>query len=498
MSTGIKKWIVKDESSRTKKAISLTFTSGINSVLGVIWVMLLTRLLSKEDYAIYSRTQLVLTTFISMLALGIPTLLYKQLEENRNRRRAIFLENILTLFVLAFLFSLFLILGGNQLLATLFNEERIAFIILLSIPYILFAVPAQSIKPAFVSLNYMTFNVKISILMNFILSIGSIISILVFHTYYSAIFARQVMMILFWIVGFYLLLHYILPKDGSKIQRSSFNILFKLGVPLGLSSILSGLFRSIDKWIISTLRSPEEYAIYAIGAHELPIVSLITASISTVIIVDITSLVVKKDMNSAVKLFKMAAERTMIFMAPVFLFSVIFAQDLVTVLYSDQYVLATPVFVIYQFLLPIEAIHYGPFLIALGKTREMMIKTMIGLVFNTISSIIFVKFFGNTGAAIATIITMYVVSVPMNYIMISKGTGINIFHILPIKQFVVPMLLCIPSCVIVLIGKSLLVTSEPLKRIIILSLIFCAIYGVIVINVYKKVIKELLLSIRKR
>ena len=95
--------------------------------------------------ATYRQTILAYTFAAPLLMLGLPRALYYFLPGQEHRARALLHENLLLLTLMGGVFSLFLLLGGNRLLAWRFNNPDLAETLLTLAPYPLLMLPGAAI-----------------------------------------------------------------------------------------------------------------------------------------------------------------------------------------------------------------------------------------------------------------------------------------------------------------------------------------------------------------
>ena len=104
-------------SSKREKVFSLSIAQGVLVAVSILSGMVFARTLTIEDYGTYLQTFLAYDFAVPMLTLGLPTALYYFLPGERERQRGLILDNLILLFALAVIFSVFLLLGGTALLA---------------------------------------------------------------------------------------------------------------------------------------------------------------------------------------------------------------------------------------------------------------------------------------------------------------------------------------------------------------------------------------------
>ncbi|HPY63466.1 MAG TPA: oligosaccharide flippase family protein [Bacillota bacterium] len=459
--------------TRTNRAIALMIGSTVNTLLSLLLSMAAARVLTKIELANNSQTFLVYTTFASFLTLGIPSGIYYHLVHNEHRKRAVVSESILLTLGASLLFALFIIFGGNYLLANAFRNSQIAELLYWLIPYSLFMVPMNVITCVFVYENRIRFNAVFSTVQTFVTLAVVIVSMLVFRTGKSMIVSRVIVSIAFVVVASVILNHVLPKEESSKLNLSSIKSLLYISIPLGLAYMTSILDRSLDKWIVSVLLSPETYAVFTQGARELPLIDTITGAISTVMLVDITKAAKDGDFPLAVAMFRKIAEKTSLILLPTMMFFLVTASPVIRLLYTEAYAEAIPVFQVYLLYLPIRTVVFGPLLIALGKSKFILIRSIIGLCLNALLSILAVWLLGAVGAAIATIFVIYLFDIPSNLYVISKATGIKWINLLPFRRYGLCVFLSLPGVVLCIVVRLLFTASlAPLYALIIEAAIF--------------------------
>ena len=131
--------------SRTLKTLVLASGRFLTACVGLIIAAILTRLLSKHDYATYRQTLLAYLFISPLLTIALPQALYYFLPGEEKRPRAILVENLTLLTAMGSVFSLVLLLGGIRFLAWQFDNPDLVLSLLILIPYPLFMLPASSL-----------------------------------------------------------------------------------------------------------------------------------------------------------------------------------------------------------------------------------------------------------------------------------------------------------------------------------------------------------------
>ena len=125
--------------------------------------------------------------------------------------------------------------------------------------------------------------------------------------------------------------------------RASMKEQLKYAVPLGLASMFGSISTQLDKFMVSNRCSPEEFSWYVAGAIELPIIGIVTGSLSAVILPEFTTLYQSEKHDRILALWRTAMERSSVVLLPCFGGVLLFAEGLIEIMYTDRFLpAATP------------------------------------------------------------------------------------------------------------------------------------------------------------
>jgi len=440
------------KTSRTSKVLALSLGQTLTTVASIVSGMVLARILSKVDYATIRQTMLAYNFVAPLLMLGLPSALYFFLPRNENRQRGVTIDNMLLLFGLSVIFCLFLTFGGADLLAKRFNNPDLAITLKWMIGYPLYVMPVSVLGAVLVSKEKITTLTVFNVLTKFILIALTIATVLYTRSYEAPLVVQIALPFFFALVAIRIIFKN-LPKDNASPSGKSMKEIIKYSAPLGIASMMGTIMLQLDKIIVSSMCTPEEFANYVNGAIEIPLIAVITGSISAVILADMSKMCHDGKKEDALILFKKAVLRSSAILFPVMVFLLMAAKPFIVTLYSAKYLESILPFIIYLFVIPIRAVMYGSVLMAIGQTRIILYRSIFDLLVNAILSILFIYLWGYIGAAIATIATLYIWTVPFNMYYISKGFNVPVLATLPLKKMSIVMLISIGGVVTGIIYK---------------------------------------------
>lgn len=433
--------------SRSSKVISLSLAQGVLMVVHVVSGMVFARALTVADYGTYLQTFLAYDFAVPILTLGLPSALYYFLPGTKERKKGLVLDNLVLMFLAGLIFSLFLLLGGTELLAKRFNNPELSKTLRWMVFYPLYTFPVLISSAVWVTQDKVKLNAKYNVFTGLILTFTLIVSVLLTRSYEVPTLVRILLPIVILPVAIHLIFKYV-PGDWSKPNLSSMWEMAKFALPLGLASIFGTLAIQLAGIIVSFLTSPEEYAIYANGAREVPFISIVTGSISVVILADMAKKIKEGELRTALELFRKAATISASFLFPIMIFLMIFSESFINILYSSKYTESVLPFRIYLLIIPIRIAYYGSAFIALGRTKAILYRSMADLSLTALFCYLFVLWLGAYGAALGLVFTMFLWTVPYNLYSLSKSFKCSATYMLPFSTLFRIFIISILSAII--------------------------------------------------
>lgn len=453
--------------SNTKKVFALSFGKALTSVIGVISAMILTRLLSVEDYATYRQTLLVFSFMVPILTLGLPDSIYFFLGNEQERKRGLVNDNLFLLFIMGALYAIFIFAGGNQIWANRFNNPQLVETLKIFAPYAIFTLPLATISATLVVQNKVTTLTIFNIISRVFLFLFVVIAAFLFKDVLYIVSAEVISSALVFI-SILILIYKNLANDNAKVSKSGMWKILKYSVPLGLSALLGTLSVQLNQVIVSSMSSPVQYAIYANGTTEIPVIGMITGSIATIILVEMRQLIAAGKSDEALILFRKAALKSAPILIPLMFFLLIMSKQFIEVIYSAKYSESVQFFRIYLLILPARIIYYSSALLAFGLSKKVLFRSIFSLIFNALLTIIMVYIIGTMGAIIAYIAVVYLWDVSYNFRILSQKFNCKWFELLPLKD--------IGKIAIVSLSIALLLIPFSLVSLnAVMSLLFAAI-----------------------
>jgi len=405
--------------SRALKAIILSAGQLFTKLAGLLSAIFLVRFLSKTDYATYRQALLAYGVAAPFLSLGLPKALYYFLPGEKKRPGGVFLENFLLLSIMGFLFMVGLWCGGSELLAWRFNNPSLAPVLIVFAPYAFFMLPQSAFSACMMGRDRVQHVAVFQPISKLVTVAAVVLVVLLWKNSTAAIIGAMIGAAVVYGPTVWLMFH--ACRGGSwKITHTGIREQLRFSIPLGVAAMIATTAGNIDKLLVSSMGTREEFAVYVNGALQLPLVGIITGSVISVLLPDMAMYYKAGEYRKAIDIWKRAAVKCGLVLIPSGIFLAGVGCDFMELLFSKAYRESGVPFRFYALLLPLSSISFGSPLIAAGKTKLALFESAGNVALNFVLTIIAINVFGVNGAAAATVVTAYCWAAILNTWFIKK------------------------------------------------------------------------------
>ncbi len=364
--------------------------------------IILVRIMSTDQYGTYQQVLLISVIVLILIRLRIPQSLYYFFPRTIGNHDKILSQSIfiLTLTSLAGV-ALFWILGRFfHLLPSGIAAEYVtpvaAYIFIESIAYILDHIFILEKKPK---------QVLVLSGINGILRISLVVgAFLIFKSVIGIVYA----LILFSTVRLVVLIGYLIKKYDIKFRifdRKLLSDQMRYIAPLAVSTLIGTVGSYMDKGVISALMPARDFAIYSIGGIGIMnAVSFLYTSIGDVCLQRFGELKIKNNLEGIRNLWHKMVIVNATITIPVLFFCFFSANQIITVLFTEKYILSVNIWRINLLILLIQMLGYGYIPRATGKTRAILTGNIVRFVVVVPLSFLLITKIGLLGGAISFVI----------------------------------------------------------------------------------------------
>lgn len=179
-------------------------------------------------------------------------------------------------------------------------------------------------------------------------------------------------------------------------------------IPFGLAGTLWLAQTEIHSWFAGHRFSPADFAVYAYGCFEIPLIAMLAESVTAVLIPRMNALHGDNDRDEMVRLKARAMQKLSLVYFPVYVFLLITANTFITTLFTQKYEASASVFVVNITLLPFSILITDPIVRSykeLGRvflfTRSFIVAVLVSCLYFMLDDI---SMTGMIGLAVGAVI----------------------------------------------------------------------------------------------
>lgn len=255
---------------------------------------------------------------------------------------------------------------------------------------------------------------QITVIFFVMLAFGILFPIILYSLLFFTQFLFEVSLLLSFVLVFfiqtilYIKLTNVIPKIRLRGYMDSLIKIIKFGFPLFIATYIGVLTLHIDKVIINKLGGIEAFAIYSVGALEIPLIALITKSFVNVTYPKIVNLVNVKDIGQAKILWVKDLVKVSYISYPIICLLMLFSKTIITGIFGETYHDSVSIFKAYCLLLLWRNGVYGTIISVREKTLLIAKYSLIALIVNVFFSFILFRYYGVIGVIYSTFIAITV------------------------------------------------------------------------------------------
>lgn len=358
--------------------------------------ILIVRVLTKEDVGTYRQVFQVIVTVGAILPLGVGMSAYYYLSREKERRAAT-VCHIIVFYLIAGGLAFATLMSFPQLLGHLFRSDEITnfapitgIVIWLWVFSSFLEIVAVANQEAKVAAAF----IVLAQLSKAVLMVGAVVF---FRSVESLLYAAMVQGALQTVV----LLIYLRNRFHGfwkSFDWGFFREQLAYALPFGIAGLLWTFGTDIHYFFVGYRFSTSDYAVYAYGCFQLPLISLISDSVTSVMIPKVSHLQSSGDKGEIIRISVRAAEKLSFAFFPIYVFLLITAETFVVTLFSSSYRAAIPIFIVNLTLLPFFAWTNDPIVRAYKELGRFILKVRLFSIIVLVGGLYYgIYHFGLTG-----------------------------------------------------------------------------------------------------
>lgn len=393
---------LKTPPSLKSQSAWLLFAKTTGFAFSFLLPLLIVRFLSQAEVGVYRQVFLVIANANAILPLGVAVSAYYYLSREKERRAAAVFNILIFNFAVGGLAcgALFFF---PQILGNIFQSEeitrlapRIGIVIWLWI----FSSFLETVAVANQEPRRAT---AFIILAQFTKTLLMTVAVVLFASVEAFIYAAMIQAALQTCV----LLVYLnsrFPRFWTKFDFRFFREQLVYALPFGFAGLLWTLQTDIHNYFVGYQFSAAEFAIYAYGCFQIPLISMLSESVASVLIPQMSRLEAEGKKREMLELTARATEKLSLVYFPVYVFLLITAYTFITTLFTVKFAASVPIFLINISLLPFSVFIADPIARAFGAIGRYILKVRILIVVALVLTLFYgIKNFDLKGMALIVV-----------------------------------------------------------------------------------------------
>ncbi|MCF6291109.1 MAG: oligosaccharide flippase family protein [Desulfobacterales bacterium] len=388
------------------QAIVLGMANMIVSLAMFAAPMILVRLLDRSDFAEYRLFWLLANTAHLIAPLGLPRSLMYFLPRVDRQEKASYVTQVIMMLCITGLLAAFLVSPLNPLFPERLQLEG-GYIVPAFVFLWVLSCLVETLPTADQNFTCQAF----ALISNSVSRLALVTGAAYFTGDIQYVFLSLLLFVLFKlaILAFYLRKHH--PVRFSSLSWARIKAQISYALPFGLANIIDNLRRQVEQWIVALIFLPEMFAVFSLGALEIPVLRLLRRTLGQVVFPKMSQAHVQGDFKRVLYLNQSANLAVAFVVFPLAAFIFVQAKPLVTLLFTREYVGAAVVFQIYLVLTIARVIDVSNIMMIFSQKLFMTKVSLVLLLGSSLLSYLGARTLGIAGAACGSVIAQILITI---------------------------------------------------------------------------------------
>lgn len=328
----------------TKRAALLAAARVAAFALTIPLPLVLVRTLSQSEFGLYKQVFQIMQTVLALSGLSVNMSVLYFLPRNPDKKPQIAL-NVLAFYavvgsLVALVFAVYpgwitLIFKGDGLVPHIPLLGVAILLWLLSTVLEVVAVADNDIRSASV------FIVVIQLTKSALMMLAAVL----FGTVHAIVIAAVIQGALHCLIMF-AYLHRRFGRFWGTFDWQLFKAQLANAIPFGIGALAYGMQADLHNYFVSHYFDPDQFAIYAVGCFQLPLLAMLFDSVTSVLIPEVARREARADYAGIIELWAAAIRKIALFFIPAHAFLFVVRHEFIVTLFTKDYDAAAPIFAI--------------------------------------------------------------------------------------------------------------------------------------------------------
>lgn len=400
----------KFSESTVYQSVLLALTQSLVAVFFIGIDFFFSKGLSVAEFGIWKRLMFVMNLAIPVLSLGLAEG-YKYYLAKENKGKWMFANTFTFYALIAVVFFTVVLIANLLNYFTLIDlKEYYLLSFLLPVAYFAFVIN-KTLRYAYINGARIATHTAVT-LVGFLIAA---VFLLVAYLYFDQFSFYYLYIGVFLYILIYLLPVFSLIRKGKYIINPNWINkdycvkVLRQGLPLYLATFIGTLTLNTGMLIVNTFEDAETFAVFSVGALEIPVFAMLSAAFSQKIYPDLVRMVSGNEKEKAKKLWMRTTIQISYITYPLIIVLMFFAEDIIYLIYSPKYEESVFLFKTYLLIGLFRNNYYGALITAAGQTKYITLYALIMLATNAVLSAVFYYFFGSSGVVFGALVSTIVI-----------------------------------------------------------------------------------------
>ena len=386
-------------------ALSLGAANAIDFALQFLLPVILARVLDTNDFGVYRLFWLVTSTVLALSVLGIPQSLYYFLPRSKESGQRLYINQAIIFLVITGILSAVAILPGSPLLpdnANILSQYGLLlplFALLWIVSSTLDFLPSADGRPLWQAKAIIALAIVRTLVLGGVAMLTGSVTAVLWALLGFVIFKLSLLVI-------YIVNHH--GWAGPYITKATFREQTTYAIPFGLAGLFFNLRAHAEQWVAASLFSISQYAAFSVASILAPLVALFRQSMNQIFLPQMSKHQADGDVTSMLDMNNRANVALALLLFPIFAFAFVFSDSLISLIYTKSYAQGGDVMRVYVFGMIALSVEVNNVMFLLKEGHFATRINFLTLCICISSSFIFAKIFGLPGAAIGSVLAVYV------------------------------------------------------------------------------------------
>jgi O-antigen/teichoic acid export membrane protein len=387
-----------------RQASLVVVGDGITFAVATVATMILARLMPEDSMGTYRQVVYLTQMAIMVADVGLSVSVYRFWNALDPERRPVYVRMIVLASLAIAIPPMVLLALLSPLLAEAYRNHGLYLALLISAPFPLATIPLSLIRPALISQGYSIRATLIETGFAFLGILSLVVPIAAGFSLNSAL-AVWIGVSLLRLVAVPVIFREFLIPGARWWDREILRMVWGYLWPIQLARLPSYFSGYLDKIIMSVYLLPRAFAVYSLGAREIPFVGAIAYSVSGVLLPHLVEDVRTGNVDQVCRRWRTSCLKTA-FVTYFFAgFCIWNAPEVMRFLLSSTYEESSVPFRFFAAITYLRVVEYGSIPKAFGRTKSIFMMTLVAAVVLCVVAVVLTPRLGIAGMALSVVIS---------------------------------------------------------------------------------------------